>query len=190
MDLYSESRSLVMELWHRDLLQRTPPSQPWIDARVAPMIVEMGRDLLLPLVSSQSDPPIITSFGRHRRKLWDQRQLALPRMTCRDDLRLPRTLVKASWNEFVFAQFTVVPHSVFVPGEPPRWARDLALRASRGLLDFRRVGALLPEEVPGRPRFRGPEGMPAVRGLSSVLPKPSVGYVRQESQRNQSRLAR
>lgn len=132
MDLYSESRALVMELWHRDLLQRTPPSQPWIDAHVAPMIVEIGRELLLPLVSCQSDPPIVTAFGRHRRKLWDQRQLALPRMTCRDDLRLPRTLVKASWNEFVFAQFTVVPHSVFVPGEPPRWAHDLALRAPGG----------------------------------------------------------
>ncbi|MBX3167749.1 MAG: hypothetical protein KF760_10075 [Candidatus Eremiobacteraeota bacterium] len=132
MDLYSESRSLVLDLWHQDILKRTPPAQPWIEAHVAPMIVEIGRDLLLPLVSAEKEPPIVTAFGRHRRVLWEREQMTLPKMTCKDNLNLPRTLVKANWNEFVFAQFTVVPHSIFVPGEAPKWANDICLRAPGG----------------------------------------------------------
>ena len=132
MDLYSESRSLVLDLWHQDLLKRTPPSQPWIDAHVAPMIVEIGGELLLPLISGEKEPPIVTAFGRQRRVLWEREQMALPKMTCRDNLRQPRTLVKASWNDFVFAQFTVVPHSIFVPGESPRWTHDIGLRVAGG----------------------------------------------------------
>lgn len=132
MDLYSESRSLVMDLWHQDLLSRTPSSQPWIDAHVAPMVVEIGRDLLAPLVSAEKEPPIVTAFGRHRRVLWERSRSVLPKMTCKDNMRQPRTLVKATWNDFVFAQFTVVAHSIFVPAEPPRWANDICLRAPGG----------------------------------------------------------
>lgn len=132
MDLYSESRSLVLDLWHQDLLKRTPGTQPWIDPHVAPMIVEIGRDLLLPLVSAEKTPPIVTAFGRHRRALWEREHLVLPKMTCKDNLRLPQTLVKANWNDFVFAQFTVVPNSIFVPGESPKWCNDIGLRAPGG----------------------------------------------------------
>ena len=58
--------------------------------------------------------------------------MVLPKMTCKDNLRLPRCLVRASWNDFLFAQFTLVPGSIFVPGQPPAWADDIGLRAPGG----------------------------------------------------------
>lgn len=132
MDLYQESCSLIRELWHQDVLKRGPVSQPWIDANCAPMILEIGRDLLVPLVTADKAPPIVTAFGRHRRVLWENQQMVLPKMTCKDNLRLPRTLVRASWNDFLFAQFTLVPDSIYVPGEAPNWARDIGLLAPGG----------------------------------------------------------
>ena len=132
MDLYQETCSLVLDLWHKDIVQRAPAAQPWVDPHVAPMIVEIGRDLLFPLISQAKVPPIVTSFSHHRRALWDSHQVVLPKMNCRDNLRQPKTLVKATWNGFVFAQFTAVPDSVFVPGDVPGWARDIGLRVSGG----------------------------------------------------------
>ncbi|MBS2037683.1 hypothetical protein JST97_22050 [bacterium] len=132
MDLYEETCSLVRELWHEDVLKRGPAAQPWIDSSCAPMVVEIGRDLLQPLVTGEKVPPIITAFGRHRQALWANRQMTLPKMTCKDNLRLPRSLVKASWNDFLFAQFTLVTGSVFVAGEMPAWANDIGLRAPGG----------------------------------------------------------
>lgn len=126
---------MVFDLFRKQALRQAIPTvPPWVDAEVAPMVVEFGRDLLFPLGAGGKDkvPPIIKAFSKHREMMWQKERLVLPRMNSRDDLKGPRNLVKASWNGFVFVQFSTVVGSVFVVGESPEWAREIALQAPGG----------------------------------------------------------